>query len=81
MTSYTPQRTKQRALAVLLDEITSIRSAIADRSARQALTDRVVTEIFEVVWRRQFDEYRNEATRQVREIVDIAIDSLKEGTS
>ena len=78
MTSPSEPRTRQRALDMLLQRMVSISPSISDESARALLSDDLVTRIFDVAWQHQFDEDRSEATRQIREIVNIAIDSRKE---
>ena len=78
MTSPSEPRTRQRALDMLLQRMGSISPSISDEPARALLRDDLVTRIFDVAWQHQFDEDRSEATRQIREIVNIAIDSRKE---
>ena len=80
MTSHSEPRTKQRALGVLLNQMATIRATMSGQSAEALLTDQLIAEIFEVAWQHQFDDDRSEAIRQVREIVNIAIDSSKRTT-
>ena len=79
MTFPSEPRTRQRALDMLLQRMATIRPAISDESAKALLTDDLLTRIFDVAWQHQFDEDRSEATRQTREIVNIAIDSSEGG--
>ena len=72
-------RPKQRALEKLLQRMATIRPSISDESAKVLLTDDLLRGIFEVAWQHQFDEDRSEATRQVREIVNISIDASEGG--
>lgn len=71
-------RTKQRALDVLVHRAAEVRTTLRDAVARDVLTDKLVEQIFEVAWRHQFDEDRSEVSRQIREIVNIALDARKE---
>ena len=80
MASPIQQRTKLRAQSVLLDEVNKLQAHIRDEAASEVLTSSLVAELFEVAWRHQFDEDRSEATKQIREKVDLAIDSRREGT-
>ena len=79
MTFPSEPRTRQRALDMLLQRMATIRPTISDESAKALLTDDLLTRIFDVAWQHQFDEDRSEATRQIREIVNIAIDSSEGG--
>ena len=68
-------RTKRRALAVLLSRLAALRPNIADRAAGELLTDVLATDILETAWRHQFDDDRRECANKVHELVEIAMEA------
>ena len=68
-------RTKSRALKVLLGRLTALRPAIDDRAARELFTDELATDILKTAWKYQFDVERTECRREIHELVEIAIEA------
>ena len=69
------ERTKSRALDVLLSSLAALRPTIDDSGARALLTDELATRILESAWKYQFDDDRAECRNEIRELVEIAIET------
>jgi len=74
-------RTKDRALEVLLVHLARLRERVDDSQARELLSDELARAVFDLAWRHQFDDYRNDFQRRVRDTVEIAIESRGLGES
>ena len=68
------ERTKSRALDVLLSQSGALRQNIGDQAARELLREGLVADILDTAWRYQFDDDRSECKRKIQELVHIAIE-------
>ena len=67
-------RTKSRALEVLLGRLAALRPTIKNPAATELLTDALAKDILETAWKHQFDDDRRECRNTIQEIVGIAIE-------
>jgi hypothetical protein len=73
MTLPGDEKTKQKALDLLLELAEGCRSAIDDRQLREVAAPNLVTAVFELAWKHQWDRTPDNFLRAVRPIVDQAV--------
>ncbi len=74
MTNSEMANTKERALAILKEQLTQNPDQIGNECPVGQLACDIVEEILEREWSHQFDEDRDSIIRSVRDIVELAVD-------
>jgi len=68
------ERTKQEARRVLLKLADERRRSLDDAQLQEVLSDEMVTALFELAWKHQWERSSANFTREARPIVDAAVD-------
>jgi hypothetical protein len=68
------EQTKRKALNLLLRSAEEQRRTLPDEQLREAVSDDLVTAVFELAWKHQWDRSSADFTRETRPIVDQAVD-------
>ena len=74
MTNSGNANTKERALAILRDQLAQNPDQLGSECPVTKLAGDILEEILEREWAHQFDEDRDAIIRSVREIVELAVD-------
>jgi hypothetical protein len=74
MTNSGIANTKERALAILRDQLAQNPDLLGSEDPVEKLAGDILEEILEREWAHQFDEDRDAIIRSVREIVELAVD-------
>ena len=77
----TANRTKDSALAVLIEGLPAVRKSVEVDAVRESLSEDLVKEVFEQAWLHQFDENRSDFRGLVRDLVQEALGRSSEGRS
>lgn len=71
-------RTRERALAELKRLLPGVRGEIADEKVKALLTEKLLSEVFNIAWSRQFDDDPSQATRLLRQVIRESMEGLGE---
>ena len=74
MTNSEIAHTKERALAILRDQLAQNPDQLGSEDPVEKLAGDILEEILRREWAHQFDEDRDAIIRSVREIVELAVD-------
>lgn len=74
MTNSEIAHTKERALAILRDQLAQNPDQLGSEDPVEKLAGDILEDIFRREWAHQFDEDRDAIIRSVREIVELAVD-------
>ena len=74
MTNSEIANTKERALAILKDQLAQNPDQLGSEDPVEKLAGDILEEILGREWAHQFDEDRDAIIRSVREIVELAVD-------
>ena len=74
MTNSEIANTKERALAILRDQLAQVLDQHGSEYPVAKLAGDILEDILEREWAHQFDEDRDAIIRSVREVVEIAVD-------
>ena len=73
--------TKESALLVLKESLSSVRDAVEVEQVRDCLSEQLIEEVLEEAWAHQFDESRTEFRGLIRDLVQEALENARGGES